>query len=86
MAGFHETMTASRMEEVEGAVGVAIMALADSLGMSTTAEGVETEKELEVIRQLGCKKIQGFFFGRPMEAEEALKLFRASRQQDSNAA
>ena len=64
----------------------AVVAMADSLGMSTTAEGVETEKELEVIRQLGCKKIQGFFFGRPMEAEEALKLFRASRQQDSNAA
>jgi len=64
----------------------AVVAMADSLGMSTTAEGVETEKELDVIRQLGCKKIQGYFFGRPMEAEDAIKLFHGSRQQESNAA
>jgi predicted signal transduction protein with EAL and GGDEF domain len=54
----------------------AVVAMADSLDMSTTAEGVETENELKVVRQLGCKKIQGYFFGRPMEAGDALDLFR----------
>ncbi|MDG2004844.1 MAG: EAL domain-containing protein, partial [Novosphingobium sp.] len=54
----------------------AVVAMADSLEMSTTAEGVETERELETVRELGCKKIQGFFFGRPMEASDALDLFR----------
>ncbi|MFA7603560.1 MAG: EAL domain-containing protein [Novosphingobium sp.] len=54
----------------------AVVAMADSLEMSTTAEGVETEAELKVVRELGCRKIQGFYFGRPMPAEEASGLFR----------
>jgi diguanylate cyclase (GGDEF)-like protein/PAS domain S-box-containing protein len=53
----------------------AVVAMADSLEMSTTAEGVETEEELEVIRRLGCKKIQGYYFGRPMIAADARALF-----------
>jgi diguanylate cyclase (GGDEF)-like protein/PAS domain S-box-containing protein len=57
----------------------AVVAMADSLGMSTTAEGVETDKELTTVRQLGCKKIQGYYFGRPMPATDALALFRAPR-------
>jgi len=63
----------------------AVVAMADSLGMSTTAEGVETDKELASVRQLGCKKIQGFYFGRPMPAEDALSLFRGTRQESSAA-
>ncbi len=54
----------------------AVVAMADALDMSTTAEGVETEAELEVIRKLGCKKIQGYYYGRPMPAEDAMALFQ----------
>ena len=54
----------------------AVVAMADSLEMSTTAEGVENERELEIVRRLGCRKIQGYFFGRPMKAADALGLFR----------
>ena len=54
----------------------AVVAMADSLEMSTTAEGVENEAELEIVRKLGCRKIQGFYFGRPMPADEASGLFR----------
>ena len=57
----------------------AVVAMAESLEMSTTAEGVETEHELEVIRQLGCRKIQGYYFGRPMAANDALALFQKSQ-------
>ncbi|MFM2100018.1 MAG: hypothetical protein RLZZ366_1557 [Pseudomonadota bacterium] len=53
----------------------AVVALAESLGMSTTAEGVETDEECRMINQLGCRKIQGYLFGRPMPAEEAQRLF-----------
>nr|WP_245647652.1 GGDEF and EAL domain-containing protein [Novosphingobium lentum] len=53
----------------------AVVAMADSLEMSTTAEGVENESELEVVRRLGCKKIQGYYFGRPMPAADARALF-----------
>jgi len=54
----------------------AVVAMADSLQMSTTAEGVESEEELAVVRKLGCKKIQGYYFGRPMPADEAEALFQ----------
>jgi len=65
----------------------AVVAMADSLEMSTTAEGVETDAELNMVRQLGCKKIQGYYFGRPMIAAEAQKLFRrTAAQRRENAA
>ena len=53
----------------------AIVALSRNLGISTTAEGVETDDELAMIRQLGCRKIQGYLFGRPMSATDARALF-----------
>ncbi|MBO9518593.1 MAG: EAL domain-containing protein [Porphyrobacter sp.] len=52
----------------------AVVAMADSLGMTTTAEGAETAEEVALITNLGCTKIQGYYFGRPMEADDALKL------------
>ena len=60
----------------------AVVAMADSLDMTTTAEGVETAKEAALIRELGCTKIQGFHFGRPMPVEDLQNLFhRESRRQ-----
>ena len=53
----------------------AVVAMADSLEMSTTAEGVETEEELQLLRRLGARKIQGYYFGRPMPSAEARALF-----------
>lgn len=53
----------------------AVVALADSLDMSTTAEGVETQDEADAIVALGCKKLQGYHFGRPMCAEDARAIF-----------
>ncbi|WP_434785005.1 putative bifunctional diguanylate cyclase/phosphodiesterase [Qipengyuania zhejiangensis] len=53
----------------------AVVAMADSLDMTTTAEGVETEEEADMVRNMGCTKIQGYHFGRPMPAEDARKLF-----------
>jgi predicted signal transduction protein with EAL and GGDEF domain len=47
----------------------AILALARGLGVETTAEGVETEVQAEVMRQLGCTQLQGFHFGRPVRAD-----------------
>ena len=58
----------------------AVVAMAQSLNMTTTAEGVETGDEAELIRNLGCDKIQGFYFGRPMTAEDARGLFRMTRE------
>ncbi|GAC1612452.1 MAG: EAL domain-containing protein [Novosphingobium sp.] len=57
----------------------AVVAMADSLEMSTTAEGVETEDELAMVRRLGCRKIQGYYFGRPMPSADARGLFRSEQ-------
>jgi diguanylate cyclase (GGDEF)-like protein len=52
----------------------AVVAMAQSLEMTTTAEGTETIEEVELVRELGCDKIQGYYFGRPMEPADALAL------------
>ena len=64
----------------------AVVAMATSLDMTTTAEGVETEAELNMVRSLGANKIQGFYFGRPMVPEEALKLFQPNLVRRGNEA
>jgi diguanylate cyclase (GGDEF)-like protein/PAS domain S-box-containing protein len=52
----------------------AVVALAESLGMATTAEGVETEDEHIMVQTLGCTKVQGYYFGRPLPVLEARAL------------
>jgi len=52
----------------------AMVGLASDLKMQTTAEGVETQDELLLVRNLGCSLVQGYYFGKPMPAEEALEL------------
>jgi diguanylate cyclase (GGDEF)-like protein len=50
------------------AVASAIVSLAKSLGLKTTAEGVETQGQFDCLVKLGCAEFQGFLLGRPMPA------------------
>ena len=52
----------------------AIVTLADTLGMDTCAEGVETHDDLQLIRELGVSMVQGYIFGRPGDAENAREI------------
>jgi len=52
----------------------AIVTLADTLGMETTAEGVEIQDEIELIRDLGCSHIQGFVYGKPTDSVEVHRM------------
>src|SRR3546814_525643 len=65
---------AAQNSEESVAIIKAIVALAGSLGMETTAEGAETEAEYESIRALGCGQVQGFYFSHPMSPAQALAL------------
>ena len=51
----------------------AIVSLAESLDMDTTAEGVETHDDLQLIRELGVSQVQGYIFGRPGDAAAAFQ-------------
>jgi len=52
----------------------AVANLADNLGMTTTAEGVETEQQLDRVRKLGCTDVQGFFYSPPVPVAELTRL------------
>ena len=57
-----------------GAIIASITSLAEALNMDTTAEGVETLDELELVRLLGCSHIQGYIYYKPLDQEEATRL------------
>ena len=51
-----------------------IVKLGQGLGMDVIAEGVETSEELEILRAIGCKLVQGYIFGKPAPPDEALTV------------
>ena len=55
----------------------AIVRMAQALGIETTAEGVETQQQLDYLRAQGCTDAQGYLCGRPMPAEELLEWLAA---------
>ncbi|KAB2919095.1 MAG: EAL domain-containing protein [Hyphomicrobiaceae bacterium] len=55
----------------------AVVALAHGLGMTTTAEGVETQAQMEAVRAEGCTEMQGYLFARPLPLQDVEKLLSA---------
>jgi EAL domain-containing protein (putative c-di-GMP-specific phosphodiesterase class I) len=62
----------------------AVLSLAEALGMSTTAEGIETVELATTLATLGCASGQGFYFAKPLEAQAALDYWK-SRHRKANA-
>ena len=58
------------------AIVKSVTSLGDNLGMSTLAEGVETEENLAILRDLGCKEAQGYLFSRPVPQPDAMVLIQ----------
>ena len=52
----------------------AVIGLGQSLGMSTTAEGIETEEQLAAVRDQGCNEVQGFLFSPPISAQAVTEM------------
>ena len=57
----------------------AVLALSASLGLTVTAEGIETSEHCEQLRTLGCDFGQGYLFARPLSARGAAELIAAER-------
>ena len=51
-----------------------IIQMAHQLGINVVAEGVETEKQLEFLKDIGCKELQGYFFSKPVNMESFTKM------------
>jgi diguanylate cyclase (GGDEF)-like protein len=58
----------------------AVAALAKGMGMTATAEGIETREQLDRITCEGCTEMQGFLFSRPLPASEIERLFLSGRE------
>jgi EAL domain-containing protein (putative c-di-GMP-specific phosphodiesterase class I) len=52
------------------AIVKAIISLADSLGLQTIAEGVETQAQLEFLNESGCNEVQGYYYSKPVPADQ----------------
>jgi EAL domain-containing protein (putative c-di-GMP-specific phosphodiesterase class I) len=58
----------------------AVLSLAEALGMSTTAEGVETVELATTLATLGCASGQGYYFAKPLQSDAALDYWRSRRR------
>jgi diguanylate cyclase (GGDEF)-like protein len=58
----------------------AVLSLAEALGMSTTAEGIETVELATTLATLGCASGQGFYFAKPLEPDRALEYWKSRRR------
>jgi diguanylate cyclase (GGDEF)-like protein len=60
-----------------GAIARAVTTLGHSFGMEITAEGVETKEQLDLLLDIGCDEIQGYFFSRPLNEDDFAKFLGA---------
>ena len=54
-----------------------IIDMGSHLGISVTAEGVETEEQVELLKSMGCQYAQGFYYAKPLRANEVIPFIRA---------
>ncbi len=72
--------TLSKGDQTSRAIVRAVARLGLGLGIETTAEGVETAEQLEIVRAEGCTSAQGYFFYQPMPASQVSMLLCGSQR------
>jgi EAL domain-containing protein (putative c-di-GMP-specific phosphodiesterase class I) len=73
-------------DDSSSAIVRAVVGLSSRLGMTTTAEGVETAAQLDEVRAEGCTEVQGFYFSAAKPASELPLLIKAVKQRDADVA
>jgi EAL domain-containing protein (putative c-di-GMP-specific phosphodiesterase class I) len=73
-------------KDESGAIVQAVTSLASRLNMATTAEGVETEAQLQIIERLGCTEMQGYLYSRPVPVGQLAGLLSMDRRKERGAA
>jgi EAL domain-containing protein (putative c-di-GMP-specific phosphodiesterase class I) len=63
-----------RMDKDNTEIVKTILNLAENLGMDVVAEGVETQEQMTLLRDMNCQNGQGYFFAKPMNVEEAYRV------------
>jgi diguanylate cyclase (GGDEF)-like protein len=66
------------------AIARTILSLGEQLNVVVVAEGVETERELNMLRKLGCRLVQGYLSGRPMTERQVHAVLRRQREEHWN--
>jgi EAL domain-containing protein (putative c-di-GMP-specific phosphodiesterase class I) len=61
-------------DEYDKNIVKSIISLAHGLNLKVIAEGVETQEQFELLRNMSCDEIQGYLFSKPVDAESATKL------------
>jgi EAL domain-containing protein (putative c-di-GMP-specific phosphodiesterase class I) len=65
------------------AIAEAIIAMGRTLSLTVVAEGVETHEQQEFLRRHGCDQMQGFYFSKPIAAEEFAELLQRHEAEDA---
>jgi diguanylate cyclase (GGDEF)-like protein len=76
----------SNGDDLSLAIVQAVTRLAKVLGVPTTAEGIETEEQLELVRAAGCTEFQGYLFSKPRPAAEIMQLLQVDARMAASAA
>ena len=59
-----------------------VVAMAGKLDLGLLAEGVETREQVEFLKEIGCDMVQGFYYAKPMPAEEFYELLKQDRDRN----
>jgi diguanylate cyclase (GGDEF)-like protein/PAS domain S-box-containing protein len=64
----------------DAAIVIATIAMAHALNLTVIAEGVETEEQLQFLKENGCEQMQGYYFSRPLPVEKITELLRSGQR------
>lgn len=57
-----------------------VVSMANKLGLGLLAEGVETKEQVELLQNIGCDQVQGYYYAKPMAAEDFFELLKEQNQ------